>query len=184
MSISQLTLSYASLFSDVKLPPRAAFAAQIIGTLFGSILNLGWFFYFISSLYLVEMILKCSTVIMNSIIDNQWEILLSIQGTNIWSGQQPQQYNSQAIAWGGLRWVFYQSSFEFVDDHLRSHELFAIGKRYQFVAWAYLIGLMVPVPFWIMYKLWPKLRTDYLYTPMLWCVDDLSWLITILIHQH
>lgn len=40
---------------------------------------------------------------MNSIIDNQREILLSVEGTNIWSGQQPQQYNSQAVAWGGLR---------------------------------------------------------------------------------
>ena len=43
---------------------------------------------------------------MNSIIDNQWSILLSVQGTNIWSGQQPQQYNSQAVAWGGLRYGF------------------------------------------------------------------------------
>ncbi len=40
---------------------------------------------------------------MNSIIDNQREILLSVEGTNIWSGQQPQQYNSQAIAWGWTR---------------------------------------------------------------------------------
>ena len=46
-----------------------------------------------------------SAVIMNTIIDSQWNILLSVQGTNIWSGQQPQQYNSQAIAWG-LRYVF------------------------------------------------------------------------------
>ena len=29
------------LFSDVKLPPRAAFTAQVIGTLFGSLLNFG-----------------------------------------------------------------------------------------------------------------------------------------------
>ena len=49
--------------------------------------------------------MRFSTVIMNSIIDNQWSILLSVQGTNIWSGQQPQQYNSQAVAWGGLRYV-------------------------------------------------------------------------------
>lgn len=85
---------------DTKLPPRAAFTAQIIGTLFGSVLNFG---------------VSCSTVpvafannsyhavLMNSIIDNQRPILLSVEGTNIWSGQQPQQYNSQSIAWGGLR---------------------------------------------------------------------------------
>ncbi|KAG6916052.1 hypothetical protein DXG01_008625 [Tephrocybe rancida] len=112
-----------------KLPPRAAFTAQIIGTLFGAVLNF---------------------VLMNSIIDNQRDILLSVQGTNIWSGQQPQQYNSQAIAWGGL-----------------SHELFASGQRYQFVAFAYIIGLFVPVPFWIVHRYFPKLRADYLYTPVI-----------------
>jgi OPT family oligopeptide transporter len=126
---AQLLLRDLKIAQYAKLPPRAAYTAQILGTLFGSILNF---------------------VLMNSIIDNQRPILLSVEGTNIWSGQQPQQYNSQAIAWGGL-----------------SHQLFAIGKRYQFVAWAYLIGFMVPVPFWIMYKLWPKLRTDYLYTPVI-----------------
>jgi OPT oligopeptide transporter protein len=113
---------------------------------------------------------------MNSIVDNQREILLSVQGTNIWSGQQPQQYNSQAIAWGGLRCDLFFSipTFKFVDDHpYYSHELFSIGKRYQFVAWAYLIGLMVPVPFWAMYKLWPKLRTDYFYTPVIWHVEHM-----------
>ena len=89
---------------------------------------------------------------MNSIIDNQREILLSVEGTNIWSGQQPQQYNSQAVAWGGL-----------------SHQLFAVGKRYQWVAWAYVVGIIVPVPFWIVHRFAPKLRLDYLYTPVIWC---------------
>ncbi|KAF4613761.1 hypothetical protein D9613_007594 [Agrocybe pediades] len=126
---AQLLLRDLKIAQYTKLPPRAAFSAQIIGTLFGSVLNF---------------------ILMNSIIDNQRGILLSVEGTNVWSGQQPQQYNSQAIAWGAL-----------------SHELFAIGKRYQFVAWAYLIGFLVPIPFWIVYKLWPRLRTDYLYTPVI-----------------
>jgi hypothetical protein len=64
---------------------------------------------------------------MDSIIDNQHEILLSVQRTNIWSGQQPQMYNSQAIGWGGV-----------------SHELFSTGQRYQWVPWAYVLGLFVP----------------------------------------
>ncbi|KAI0317705.1 OPT oligopeptide transporter protein-domain-containing protein [Amylostereum chailletii] len=126
---AQLLLRDLKIAQYTKLPPRAAFVAQIIGTLFGAILNY---------------------VLMNSIIDNQRDILLSVEGTNIWSGQQPQQYNSQAIAWGGL-----------------SHELFASGKRYQWVAWAYVIGLAVPVPFWVVHRYWPKLRADYLYTPVI-----------------
>jgi OPT family small oligopeptide transporter len=126
---AQLLLKDLKIAQYTKLPPRAAFTAQIVGTLLGSVLNF---------------------ILMNSIIDNQREILLSVEGTNVWSGQQPQQYNSQAIAWGAL-----------------SHELFAIGKRYQFVAWAYLIGFLVPIPFWICHKLWPRLRADYLYTPVI-----------------
>lgn len=129
VSQAQLLLRDLKIAQYAKLPPRAAFTAQILGTLLGAVLNF---------------------IMMNSIIDNQREILLSIQGTNIWSGQQPQMYNSQAIAWGGL-----------------SNELFAVGERYQWVPWAYLLGLFVPVPFWIIHRYWPKLRADYLYTPII-----------------
>lgn len=125
---AQLLLRDLKIAQYTKLPPRAAFTAQISGTLFGAVLNF---------------------VLMNSIIDNQRPILLSVEGTNIWSGQQPQSFNSQAIAWGGL-----------------SHQLFAVNQRYQWVAWAYVVGLFVPVPFWVVYRFWPKLRTDYLYTPI------------------
>ncbi|KAN0076946.1 OPT oligopeptide transporter domain containing protein [Tylopilus felleus] len=113
----------------VKLPPRATFTAQVIGTLLGAVLNY---------------------IMMNSIIDNHRDILLSVEGTNIWSGQQPQQYNSQAIAWGAL-----------------SNELFSSGKRYEWVPFAYLVGLVAPVPFWIIHRRWPHLRADYLYTPII-----------------
>lgn len=125
------------ILTDAKLPPRASFTAQIIGTLLGAVLN------YCKSLQsrFSHMCLQLSLVLMNSIIDNQREILLSIQGTNIWSGQQPQQYNSQAIAWGGL-----------------GRELFSVGKRYQWVVWSYLIGLAAPMPFWFIHRYWPKLR--------------------------
>ena len=92
---------------------------------------------------------------MNSIIDSQFEILLSVEGTNIWSGQQPQQYNSQAITWGGL-----------------SHQLFSAGMRYQWVPWSYFVGLAAPVPFWVLHRYWPKLGADYLYTPIIWYAFD------------
>ncbi|KAF8271942.1 OPT oligopeptide transporter protein-domain-containing protein [Lactarius quietus] len=133
---AQLLLQDLKIAQYTKLPPRVAFTAQIIGTLFGSILNY---------------------IMMNSIIDNQREILLSVEGTNIWSGQQPQQYNSQAIAWGGL-----------------SHELFAHGKRYEWVVWGYIIGLLAPIPFWVIHRFFPKLRADYLWTPVI--ANYLSWL--------
>ncbi|KAJ7928881.1 OPT oligopeptide transporter protein-domain-containing protein [Mycena leptocephala] len=90
--------------------------------------------------------LKIAQLLMNSIIDNQRPILLSVEGTNIWSGQQPRQYNSQAVAWGGLRSPVVTSCLQSIN--------------------AYVVGLFVPVPFWVVYRFWPKLRTDYLYTPV------------------
>lgn len=56
-----------------KLSPRCTFTVQIIGTVFGAIINYA---------------------LMSSITTNQREILLSIQGTNIWSGQVIQSFNS------------------------------------------------------------------------------------------
>ncbi|KAG6329472.1 hypothetical protein ID866_9617 [Astraeus odoratus] len=129
MNQAQVLLRDLKIAQYTKLPPRIAFMAQVTGTLFGAILNYA---------------------VMNSIVDNQHDILLSVQGTNVWSGQQVQQYNSQAIAWGAF-----------------SHELFSIGSRYQWVLLAYLIGLFVPVPFWLVYRYWPKFRTDFIYTPII-----------------
>lgn len=74
-----LMLGDLKLAQYAKLPPRATFTAQILGTTVGAILN--W-------------------VMMNSIVKNQRDILLG-QPTNIWSGQNVQNYNAQAIAWGG-----------------------------------------------------------------------------------
>ncbi|KAG1832079.1 OPT oligopeptide transporter protein-domain-containing protein [Suillus variegatus] len=129
VSQAMLLLRDLKIAQYAKLPPRAAFTAQVIGTLLGAVLNY---------------------MLMNSIIDSQREILLSVQGTNIWSGQQPQSYNSQAIAWGGL-----------------AHELFSYGQRYQWVPLSYLIGLVAPLPFWIIHRYWPRLRMDYYYTPII-----------------
>lgn len=56
-----------------KLSPRCTFTVQIIGTMFGAVVNYA---------------------LMSSITTNQREILLSIQGTNIWSGQVIQSFNS------------------------------------------------------------------------------------------
>ncbi|KDE05562.1 hypothetical protein MVLG_04057 [Microbotryum lychnidis-dioicae p1A1 Lamole] len=61
-----------------KVPPRALFALQAVGTLLGSVLNL---------------------VVMNSIVSSQREVLLDVEGTNLWSGYV-QSYNTQAIAQG------------------------------------------------------------------------------------
>ena len=62
----------------------------------------------------------------------------------------PAQTLIQAIAWGGL-----------------PHELFAAGKIYSWVPYAYIIGFIVPVPFWLVHRRYPGLHLDYLYTPVI-----------------
>lgn len=75
-----LMLNDLKMAQYAKLPPRATFTAQLIGSCVGAVLN--W-------------------VMMNSIVSAQRDVLLSVEGTTVWSGQNVQTYNAQAVAWGG-----------------------------------------------------------------------------------
>ncbi|KAG2183457.1 hypothetical protein INT43_006463 [Umbelopsis isabellina] len=120
----------------MKIPPRALFSAQIAGTIIGGLLNY---------------------IMMLSIVENQREILLSPQGTNIWSGQNVQQFNSGAVTWGGL-----------------AHELFSPGKIYYPVAWSFLVGFLVPVPFYLLHRRFPKVGFNTINTAIVvWFFGDL-----------
>lgn len=113
----------------MKLSPRSTFCAQMLGTCVGAIFN--W-------------------VMVNQIVNTEGPILLSADGTSIWSGQMVQQYNTQAIAWGGL-----------------AQDLFSVGGIYQWVPLGFLLGFLAPIPFYIGHRIWPKAGFDYINTPIL-----------------
>ncbi|KAF9039845.1 peptide transporter MTD1 [Panaeolus papilionaceus] len=120
-----------------KLPPRATFTVQSLGSIIGGLLNY---------------------VIMKTIISSRRELLLQVQGTNIWSGQQVQSFNSNAISWGALGNILY-----------------APGGRYAIVPFGILIGLAVPLPFWLLHKRFPKMNADKVVTPILcWTLGYLN----------
>nr|AUB29454.1 oligopeptide transporter [Flammulina velutipes]QED11046.1 oligopeptide transporter 2 [Flammulina velutipes] len=120
-----------------KLPPRVTFTVQSLGTVIGGLLNY---------------------VIMKVVIDAQRELLLEVQGSNIWSGQQVQSFNSNAISWGAL-----------------GSQLYSPSGRYAIVPFSILIGLAVPIPFWIAHKFYPKINADKVVTPILcWTLGYLS----------
>ncbi|GAA6063037.1 hypothetical protein JCM10212_001016 [Sporobolomyces blumeae] len=120
-----------------KLPPRATFGVQCIGTVVGAILQL---------------------IIMKSVISSQREILLSVQGSNIWSGQQVQSFNSQAVAWGAL-----------------SKHLYSPGSTYFIIPLAIIIGLAVPLPFYFAHRFFPRFGFDKFVSPITcWCLGYLS----------
>ncbi|SZF01377.1 unnamed protein product [Blumeria hordei] len=112
-----------------KLSPKCTFAVQILGTLFGAIINY---------------------ILMSTITTNQREILLSTQGTNIWSGQAIQSFNSNAIAFGAL-----------------PKYLFGVGRAYQFVIFALPIGFIAPLPFYFLHRRFPSLGFDKIVTPVI-----------------
>ncbi|KAG6328511.1 hypothetical protein ID866_10578 [Astraeus odoratus] len=62
----------------LKIPPRAMFLTQLWGTILGAAINF---------------------VVMVSIVKSQRAILLSPNGTNVWSGQLVQSFNSDAVTW-------------------------------------------------------------------------------------
>lgn len=95
------------------LSPKATFTAQMLGTVIGGIMDY---------------------VIMVSIVDNQTPALLSISGTNVWSGQNVQSYSTLAVAWSLAK------------------DMFSVGSRYQWVTLSYLLGFMAPIPFWLAWK--------------------------------
>ncbi|KAI0345292.1 OPT oligopeptide transporter [Trametopsis cervina] len=102
----------------VKLAPRVTFLMQILGTIVGAILNY---------------------IMMLSIINNNRDALLSISGTRLWSGQNAQGYNSNAISWGAL-----------------APQMFGPGAPYHMVPVSLAIGVVLPLPFYLAYRIWPK----------------------------
>ncbi|KAJ6786130.1 hypothetical protein PWT90_04865 [Aphanocladium album] len=111
------------------LAPRTTFWMQMAGTVVGAALNY---------------------VMADSIIDNQADILRSIQGTNIWSGADAQQFNAQAVTFGGF-----------------PHELFSVGGKYQWVPLATFFGFLAPLPGWWAHRRWPQLGFDHVNTPVI-----------------
>ncbi|KAL1702605.1 OPT oligopeptide transporter protein-domain-containing protein [Schizophyllum commune] len=102
----------------IKIPPRVNFLVQILGCIVGALLNY---------------------VMMLSIIKNQREDLLSLSGTRLWSGQNAQSYNFNAIAWGAL-----------------GREMFSPGKTYYMVPVALAIGAVLPIPGYILHRKYPN----------------------------
>jgi len=120
-----------------KLPPRVTFTVQCLGSVVGALLNY---------------------IMMRVIISTHRDVLLDVQGSNIWSGQQPQTFNADAVSWGALGNILYAPS-----------------GRYGIVPFSILIGLVIPLPFWILHRYFPKLGANHVFTPIIcWCLGYLS----------
>lgn len=97
-----------------KLPPRWTFSVQLVGTVLGALLNY---------------------IVMNSVVKNERDILLSNEGTRVWNGQQIQSFNANAILWGSL-----------------GSEIYGPGGPYFIVPLCIILGLALPILPWFLYK--------------------------------
>ncbi|KDE02212.1 hypothetical protein MVLG_07217 [Microbotryum lychnidis-dioicae p1A1 Lamole] len=120
-----------------KIPPRHTLICQLAGTILGGILQI---------------------VVMSTIVSNQRDILLSVQGTSAWSGQQVQGVNSAAVTWGAL-----------------SKQMYSSDRPYFLIPMSIIIGLFVPIPFYFLHKFFPRLHFDKFVSPVwAWCIGNLS----------
>jgi OPT family oligopeptide transporter len=123
MQMGQLLARDLKLAQYVHLSPRHTFTIQVMGCLVGAIMNYA---------------------MMITIVANQAPILTGILGSNIWSGQNVQQFNTLAV-------VFSMAK-----------DLVSVGKRYEWVTLAYLVGFAIPFPFWIINRYRPHIFWRYI----------------------
>lgn len=99
-----------------------------------------------------------------------------------------QSFNSDAITWGALGNHLYAPGGRYgVRFHVYLYDLVYLRIFLQIVPFAILIGLAVPVPFWLIHKKFPTIHADKVVTPILCCecrlIDVLvSLLLTLNIH--
>lgn len=96
-------------------------------------------------------------VMTNNIVTAQRDVLLSIEGTNVWSGQQVQAFNSLAVMFGGL-----------------AHELFDVGKTYQWLVLIMLPGFIAPLPTYFLHRKYPNVGFNNINMAVL--ILYISWL--------
>ncbi|KAG6907869.1 hypothetical protein DXG01_007083 [Tephrocybe rancida] len=126
-----------------KLPPVVTFVVQAIGTVIGGLLNF---------------------LIMKTVLNSQREILKSVQGTNVWSGQQRcncMGRSGQTIVrnWDSLWSKATSISF--------AYSTLLFSAHYQFVPYMLIAGLGFPIPFWLLHKKFPKFGWNKVFTPIL-----------------
>ncbi|KAI8608312.1 OPT oligopeptide transporter protein-domain-containing protein [Chytriomyces sp. MP71] len=125
-STSQATgmLADLKIGQYMKIPPRFLFLGQMYGTFIGAVVG-----YFLTV----------------SIVTKNADLLVTIHGSTQWNGATVQNFNSQAITWGGL-----------------AKQLYAPGAPYQWVFYSFFVGLGAPFVFLGLHKIFPKVGFHYI----------------------
>ncbi|KAL4067063.1 OPT oligopeptide transporter protein-domain-containing protein [Scleroderma yunnanense] len=91
-------------------------------------------------------------VIMVSIVNSERNTILSPTGTNVWSGQVVQSLNSDAVMWSLAK------------------EVYGPGGQYFIVPLSFLIGIVMTVIQWLIWRRWPRIgpiKVDSIILPII-----------------
>ncbi|KAI8620994.1 OPT oligopeptide transporter [Chytriomyces sp. MP71] len=80
-----------------------------------------------------------------SIVTKNADVLVTVEGSTQWNGATVQDYNSAAITWGGL-----------------AKQMYAPGAPYAIVFYAFFIGIIAPIIFFLAHKAVPHIGLNYL----------------------
>ncbi|CAO3645788.1 unnamed protein product [Cunninghamella blakesleeana] len=91
-------------------------------------------------------------IVNENIVNTKRDILLDENGgNNIWSGASPETINSAAITWGAIGPM----------------AMFGPDSPYYIILWAFVIGLFIPIPGYLLHRKWPNVGFDKINTPMI-----------------
>jgi OPT family oligopeptide transporter len=86
-----------------------------------------------------------------SITQSKREILLDPIGNQFWNGATPQTINSAAITWGAIGPI----------------AMFGPDTQYYIILWAFIIGLALPIPGYLLHKKFPNAGFHLINIPMI-----------------
>lgn len=89
-------------------------------------------------------------MIMSLVVNTNREVLLSQYGSHVFTGVALEDFQTQAVSWG----IF-------------ARKLFTIGERYVAVPASLGIGLLLPIPPYIIHRIWPKLSFHLINVPLI-----------------
>ncbi|KAA1119099.1 hypothetical protein PGT21_015097 [Puccinia graminis f. sp. tritici] len=87
--------------------------------------------------------------VVKSILKYEREVLLSPNGNGVFSGAEVAAFQARSVSWG----IF-------------SRRMFLFGQKYSAVSWGSLVGLFLPIPFFIAHKFWPRYKLGLFNTPL------------------
>ncbi|KAI8834203.1 OPT oligopeptide transporter protein-domain-containing protein [Chytriomyces cf. hyalinus JEL632] len=89
-------------------------------------------------------------VLNHIVLEQKRDILLDPNGDNNWSGQNIIGFNTKAITFGTL-----------------APKILAAGGTYEWLSYAFIVGALLPIPFWLGHKYFPKVGFNYVNTAIL-----------------